>query len=126
MGWAEYKSYNDKLTEISIIYNELIYLCNNFDIKRINLLLINIIENYDFYIKGDQAVMTTGIPVINEIAPAPEHSERLMIHSKFPLYNNRGKPIGVVGFPGSGISANLLDKARKQGIPVRAYDSKET
>jgi hypothetical protein len=35
-------------------------------------------------------------------------------------------PIGVVGFPGSGISANLLDKARKQGIPVRAYDSKET
>jgi hypothetical protein len=27
-------------------------------------------------------------------------------------------PIGVVAFPGSGISANLADKARKLGIPV--------
>ena len=27
-------------------------------------------------------------------------------------------PIGVVVFPGSGISANLADKARKIGIPV--------
>jgi YspA, cpYpsA-related SLOG family len=27
-------------------------------------------------------------------------------------------PIGVVAFPGSGISANLADKARKMGIPV--------
>jgi hypothetical protein len=27
-------------------------------------------------------------------------------------------PIGVVVFPGSGISANLADKARKLGIPV--------
>ena len=27
-------------------------------------------------------------------------------------------PIGIVAFPGSGISANLCDKARKLGIPV--------
>ena len=27
-------------------------------------------------------------------------------------------PIGVVVFPGSGISANLADKAKKLGIPV--------
>ena len=27
-------------------------------------------------------------------------------------------PIGVIAFPGSGISANLADKARKMGIPV--------
>jgi hypothetical protein len=27
-------------------------------------------------------------------------------------------PIGVVVFPGSGISANLADKAREIGIPV--------
>src|SRR5438132_13359127 len=27
-------------------------------------------------------------------------------------------PIGVVVFPGSGISANLADKARKMGIPL--------
>ena len=27
-------------------------------------------------------------------------------------------PIGVIAFPGSGISENLADKARKMGIPV--------
>ena len=27
-------------------------------------------------------------------------------------------PIGIVAFPGSGISANLADKAKTRGIPV--------
>ena len=31
-------------------------------------------------------------------------------------------PIGVIAFPGSGISANLADKARKLGIPVWRFD----
>ena len=31
-------------------------------------------------------------------------------------------PIGVVVFPGSGISQNLADKARKIGIPVMRFD----
>jgi YspA, cpYpsA-related SLOG family len=31
-------------------------------------------------------------------------------------------PIGVVAFPGSGISANLADKAKKLGIPVCRFD----
>jgi hypothetical protein len=31
-------------------------------------------------------------------------------------------PIGVVVFQGSGISANLADKARKMGIPVARFD----
>jgi hypothetical protein len=31
-------------------------------------------------------------------------------------------PIGVIVFPGSGISANLGDKARKLGIPVWRHD----
>jgi hypothetical protein len=30
-------------------------------------------------------------------------------------------PIGVIAFPGSGIAANLADKARKMGIPVWAF-----
>ena len=30
-------------------------------------------------------------------------------------------PIGVIVFPGSGISANLADKAKKLGIPVREF-----
>ena len=32
-------------------------------------------------------------------------------------------PIGIVVFPGSGISANLADKAKKLGIPVWKFDS---
>ncbi|MBM3624149.1 MAG: DUF2493 domain-containing protein [Alphaproteobacteria bacterium] len=32
-------------------------------------------------------------------------------------------PIGVIVFPGSGISANLADKARKLGIPVWKFDT---
>ncbi len=31
-------------------------------------------------------------------------------------------PIGVIAFPGSGISANLADKARKLGIPLWKFD----
>ena len=31
-------------------------------------------------------------------------------------------PIGVIVFPGSGISANLADKAKKLGIPVCRFD----
>lgn len=32
-------------------------------------------------------------------------------------------PIGVLAFPGSGISANLADKARKMGIPTWKFDA---
>ncbi|NQE65561.1 hypothetical protein E1H18_1342 [Caulobacter sp. RHG1] len=31
-------------------------------------------------------------------------------------------PLGVLVFPGSGIQANLADKARKLGIPVWRFD----
>ena len=31
-------------------------------------------------------------------------------------------PVGVIAFPGSGISANLVDKAKKLGIPVWSFD----
>jgi hypothetical protein len=31
-------------------------------------------------------------------------------------------PIGVIVFPGSGVSANLADKARKLGIPVWRFE----
>jgi len=32
-------------------------------------------------------------------------------------------PIGVLEFPGTGIQANLADKARRLGIPVWRFDS---
>jgi len=34
-------------------------------------------------------------------------------------------PIGVLLFPGSGISENLADKARKLGIPVKRFAPKD-
>jgi hypothetical protein len=34
-------------------------------------------------------------------------------------------PIGVIAFPGSGISANLADKARKMGIPVWRFSEED-
>jgi len=54
MGWSEYKIYTDKLAELSNIFNELIYLSDNFDINRSNKFIISIIENYDFYILEDE------------------------------------------------------------------------
>jgi hypothetical protein len=30
-------------------------------------------------------------------------------------------PLGVIAFPGSGISKNLADKARRMGIPVWTF-----
>jgi len=54
MGWSEFKIYTDKLAELSSIFDELIYLSNKFDIKRLNNFLINIIENHDFYILEDE------------------------------------------------------------------------
>jgi hypothetical protein len=54
MGWSEYKIYTDKLAELSNIFNELIYLCDNFDINRLDKFIISIIENYDFYILEDE------------------------------------------------------------------------
>lgn len=35
-------------------------------------------------------------------------------------------PIGLIAFPGSGISANLADKARKMGIPVWRFDTESS
>jgi YspA, cpYpsA-related SLOG family len=35
-------------------------------------------------------------------------------------------PIGVIAFPGSGISANLADKAKQAGIPVWRFDKPAT
>ena len=47
-------------------------------------------------------------------------------HNAAPFKRNdrllEALPIGVVVFPGSGISANLADKAKKLGIPVWRFD----
>jgi len=63
--------------------------------------------DYDFwpvdraamYVTGDQQVMATGIPIINAIAPAPEvaGSDRLVVYSKVPVRDRRGRIIGIAG-----------------------------
>jgi len=56
-------------------------------------------DRADMYVKGDQEVMRTGVPIINAIEPAPEEhgSDRLVICSKIPLKDRRGRIIGIAG-----------------------------
>jgi AraC-like DNA-binding protein len=56
-------------------------------------------DRADTYVKGDQQVMRTGVPILNAIEPAPEEagSDRLVICSKVPVRNRQGKIIGIAG-----------------------------
>jgi AraC-like DNA-binding protein len=63
--------------------------------------------DYDFfpagrakmYVEGDRKVMSSGVPIINAIAPAPEEegSDRLIVYSKVPVKDRRGRIIGIAG-----------------------------
>jgi len=54
----------------------------------------------DTYRADDEAVMASGIPMVNRLEPAPEPlgSPRLVTTSKIPLRDKEGKIIGVAGF----------------------------
>jgi len=56
-------------------------------------------DRADLYVEGDQKVMSTGIPIINAIEPAPEEegSDKLIVYSKIPLRDRRGAVIGIAG-----------------------------
>lgn len=45
----KYNKYTNDFTAIFDTYEEIIYICNKFDINRINRFLIYTIENYDYY-----------------------------------------------------------------------------
>jgi AraC-like DNA-binding protein len=51
------------------------------------------------YVTGDRQVMATGVPIINAIGPAPEiaGSNRLIVYSKVPVRDRRGRVIGIAG-----------------------------
>lgn len=51
------------------------------------------------YMEGDQLVIRTGTPIINQLAPAPEEagSHKMVIYSKFPVKNSSGEVIGIAG-----------------------------
>lgn len=56
--------------------------------------------NADDYMADDRTVMTTGLPILNRIEPAPEKngSPRLVVTNKIPVRDRAGKIIGVAGF----------------------------
>lgn len=56
-------------------------------------------ERADAYVQGDQRVMRTGIPIINEVQAAPEEegSDKLIVYSKIPLKDRKGNIIGLAG-----------------------------
>ncbi len=50
------------------------------------------------YLKQDRQVLETGQPIINAICPAPEKgANALIIYSKVPIRDQRGKIIGLAG-----------------------------
>jgi len=54
---------------------------------------------HGIYRTQDQQVMRTGQPIVNAMCPAPElDSDALIIYSKVPLRDRRGRIIGVAGF----------------------------
>jgi AraC-like DNA-binding protein len=56
-------------------------------------------DKADAYVESDRRVMETGVPIINEIAAAPEGegSVGLIVYSKVPLRDRNGRIIGVAG-----------------------------
>jgi AraC-like DNA-binding protein len=52
------------------------------------------------YIRDDQAVMRSGKPILDRVESAPESegSPHLVVTSKIPLRDARGKVVGVAGF----------------------------
>jgi AraC-like DNA-binding protein len=54
-------------------------------------------DRADIYAASDQAVIKSGKPILNTVEPAPEHSDRLIVGSKFPIRGKNNKTIGVAG-----------------------------
>lgn len=51
----------------------------------------------DHYTASDRQIMESRKPVLNELEVSPVETNRMTIHSKFPVYGKRGQVIGVVG-----------------------------
>lgn len=55
-------------------------------------------EKVAIYLKQDEEVMRTGIPIINAFCPSPEQgSNAVIVFSKIPLRDKQGKIIGLAG-----------------------------
>jgi len=51
----------------------------------------------DHYTASDRHIMENKKPVLDELEVSPVESNRLTIHSKFPVYGKKGQVIGVAG-----------------------------
>lgn len=51
----------------------------------------------DKYTHDDRQVMRTRKPIVNAIELAPNNSNRLVVYSKAPVFDRKGKVIGVAG-----------------------------
>jgi AraC-like DNA-binding protein len=76
-------------------------------------------EKVAIYLKQDEEVMRTGIPIINAFCPSPEQgSNAVIIFSKFPLRDSKGAIIGLAGVWRETNSVSVLPPAynRLSGI----------
>lgn len=66
------------------------------------------------YAEGDQMVMSSGGAITNQLAPAPEDtgSDNVIIYSKFPVKDNKGRVIGVAGVH------RIFDQAKALNTPL--------
>ena len=51
----------------------------------------------EHYTASDRQIMESRKPVLNELEVSPVETNRMTIHSKFPVYGKRGQVIGVAG-----------------------------
>jgi len=84
--------------------------------------------DYDFfskdraalYVEGDRDVMTTGRPIVNALAPAPEDSDKMVVYSKVPVYDRQRRIIGVAGI--HRVVDGLRDTSRWYGPLAKVID----
>ena len=71
----------------------------------------------DEYMQDDLAVMRSGTPIVNRVESAPESegSARLVMTSKIPLRDARGKVIGLAGF------SRLTDQVRERPEAIEKF-----
>ena len=71
----------------------------------------------DEYIRDDRAVMRSGHAIVNRVESAPESegSSRLVMTSKIPLRDARGKVIGLAGF------SRLTEQVRERPEAVEKF-----
>jgi AraC-like DNA-binding protein len=56
-------------------------------------------ERAAHYVEGDQMVIRSAKPILNQLAPAPEEagSNSMIIYSKFPVKDHLGNVVGIAG-----------------------------